>query len=264
MNSDAVIPTPNNPIAISQDGARKLWDSSSWAMKVTRAAFHGQTLVQLGWVFALSLLCGTVEAGTPSCSDLSPSERRAVSSYALSANPDVFRLQPTNDPRLASQANHPAMEWAHRPFSAQIERAARLHDVDPELIHAIIDVESGYNPKAVSLQGARGLMQVMPGTARRYGVTNIHHPECNIRAGAAYLRNLLDLFGNDVSLALAAYNAGENAVIRHGRRVPPYKETRRFVPKVVNHYARLKTSRSSNHATKRYPPPRTLEASGKE
>jgi soluble lytic murein transglycosylase-like protein len=100
----------------------------------------------------------------------------------------------------------------------------------------VITAESGYNAAAVSRAGAQGLMQLMPQTAKRYEVADSFDPEQNIRGGARYLRDLLDLFGNDLELAIAAYNAGENAVLRHGRKVPPYRETLAYVPKVIGLY----------------------------
>ena len=120
-----------------------------------------------------------------------------------------------------------------------VAEAARQATVDPRLLHAVIAVESGYNPQALSIKGAIGLMQLMPGTVRRYGVGDARDPLQNILAGARYLRDLLKLFNNDVSLALAAYNAGENAVLRHGSRIPPYRETAAYVPKVLAIYRKL-------------------------
>jgi soluble lytic murein transglycosylase-like protein len=119
-----------------------------------------------------------------------------------------------------------------------VQEAARTYELEPALLHAVISVESGYNPKAKSRKGASGLMQLMPDTARRYGVADIFDPAQNVRAGARYLRDLLRMFNNDMKLALAAYNAGENAVIRHGR-IPPYQETVAYVPKVLAFYKKL-------------------------
>ena len=132
-----------------------------------------------------------------------------------------------------------ALPFGQRPFHDSVLRASRDTGVDAKLLHAVITVESGYNQRAVSPKGATGLMQLMPMTARRYGTVNLLDPGENIRAGARYLRDLLALFDNNLELALAAYNAGENAVIRHGRRLPPYAETRRYVPLVVAHYRRM-------------------------
>lgn len=132
-----------------------------------------------------------------------------------------------------------ALPFGQRPFHDSVLRASSDTGVDAALLHAVITVESGYNQGAVSPKGATGLMQLLPSTARRYGTVNLLDPGENIRAGARYLRDLLAMFDNNLELALAAYNAGENAVIRHGRRLPPYAETRRYVPLVVAHYQRL-------------------------
>jgi soluble lytic murein transglycosylase-like protein len=119
--------------------------------------------------------------------------------------------------------------------------AARAFSLEPALIHAVISAESGYNPLARSAKGAKGLMQLMPGTAKRYGVDNPLDPEQNIHGGAAYLSYLLKLFGNDLNLALAAYNAGEGTVMEYGNRIPPYQETKQYVPKVLSYYKKYKT-----------------------
>ncbi|HWW03795.1 lytic transglycosylase domain-containing protein [Collimonas sp.] len=121
-------------------------------------------------------------------------------------------------------------------FKALVEEAARQHGLDPNLLHAMIRVESGYNPRALSAKGARGLMQLMPETARRFGVSDAFNPRENVRAGAEYVQWLLKLFQGDVELALAGYNAGEQAVIRAGYRIPSYGETQKYVPKVLAHY----------------------------
>lgn len=118
-------------------------------------------------------------------------------------------------------------------FAPIVEEAARAHQVDPALLHAVITAESGYNPGAVSHKGAVGLMQLMPETARRYGVENSLDPAQNIQGGTRYLSDLLQMFNNNIELAVAAYNAGENAVIRHGYTIPPYRETLAYVPKVL-------------------------------
>lgn len=114
----------------------------------------------------------------------------------------------------------------------EIEAAARRGRVSEALLVAVIMVESGGNPGAVSPAGARGLAQLMPGTARRYGVRNIFDPAQNVMGSAAYLSDLIQMFKGDLVLALAAYNAGEHAVLRH-KGVPPYRETRAYVPKVL-------------------------------
>jgi soluble lytic murein transglycosylase-like protein len=129
---------------------------------------------------------------------------------------------------------------ARSKFSGHILAAARATQVDPALISAVISVESGYNPSARSSAGAVGLMQLMPETARRYGVRNRLDPAQNIHGGARYLRDLKVLFGGNLQLVLAAYNAGEGAVMKYGRRIPPYPETVAYVPKVLGHYRKYR------------------------
>lgn len=123
-------------------------------------------------------------------------------------------------------------------FAFLIAHAAADTGLPEGLLHAVIKTESNYNPDAVSRKGAVGLMQLMPETARRYGVEDPRDPLANVLGGARYLRNLLALFGDDIPLALAAYNAGPAAVTRHGRALPPYAETRRYVPRVLDIYRR--------------------------
>jgi len=125
-----------------------------------------------------------------------------------------------------------------------IQTASKAYGVDASLVHAVISAESAYNPNAVSRTGAMGLMQLMPDTARRYGVQNMMDPTENIHGGVRYLRDLLDLFKGRLDLAIAAYNAGENAVIRSGRKIPPYAETRHYVPKVLGFYHTFQKTQS--------------------
>jgi soluble lytic murein transglycosylase-like protein len=117
--------------------------------------------------------------------------------------------------------------------------AATRHGVEPLLLFSVMHQESAFNSQAVSPKGARGLMQLMPATAARFGVRNIYDPEQNIHAAAQYLRFLLDLFDGDVSLALAGYNAGEGAVKKYGYAVPPYPETINYVRKIKRRYISL-------------------------
>jgi soluble lytic murein transglycosylase-like protein len=119
-----------------------------------------------------------------------------------------------------------------------IDTVAKQLHLHPGLLHAVVMVESAYDPKAISKKGARGLMQLMPATANRYGVVDSYDPSQNLRGGAEYLRDLLKLFEFDIKLALAAYNAGENAVIKYGKTIPPYRETQNYVKKVLNEFER--------------------------
>ena len=130
---------------------------------------------------------------------------------------------------------------AHKRYADMIARVAHEQKLDPALLHAVVTVESAYNSQAKSPKGATGLMQLMPATAKRYGVTDLLNPLENLRAGARYLRYLLALFNNNLRLVLAAYNAGEGAVIRFGNRIPPYPETLAYVPRVLQHYENYRT-----------------------
>jgi len=134
-------------------------------------------------------------------------------------------------------------------YASQIQAAAMANNVEAALIRAVISVESGYNPAAVSSAGAVGLMQLMPETAKRYNVTDRHDPEQNIHAGAQYLHDLLLMFNYDLRLTIAAYNAGEQAVMKYGNRIPPYRETLAYVPKVMKFYKRY----SAAYATAEVP-----------
>lgn len=123
-----------------------------------------------------------------------------------------------------------------RKYSDLVAKAADRHQVDAKLLHAVIQAESAYDASAISSAGAVGLMQLMPATARRYGVTNRRDPDQNIEGGTRYLKYLLQLFDSNLKLAVAAYNAGENAVIKYNRSVPPYPETRNYVKQVLALY----------------------------
>ena len=118
--------------------------------------------------------------------------------------------------------------------------AGRRHSVDPLLLYSIMHQESTFKPRAMSHKGARGLMQLMPGTAARFGVTSIWDPKQNIEGGTRYMRWLLDKFNGNVSLALAGYNAGEGAVMKYGNRIPPYSETQEYVRRISKRYALIR------------------------
>ena len=141
-----------------------------------------------------------------------------------------FRPSSTND-----RPGPPVSVHAAR-YRSLIDSTARAVGIEPELLHAVITVESGYDSLARSPKGALGLMQLMPATAVRYAVGNPHDPAQNLNAGARHLRYLLVEFNNDLGLALAAYNAGEGAVRKHGNCIPPYPETRAYVRRVLAFY----------------------------
>lgn len=149
----------------------------------------------------------------------------------------AFDPHAVSRPVSSRSASSPPLAIAPR-LQHLIEQAGQISGVDANLLRAVIRVESGYNPRAVSRAGAVGLMQLMPLTARRFGVHDRFDPEQNLRGGAAYLAWLMQRFSGDLELVLAAYNAGEGAVRRHGNQIPPYAETRAYVNKVLHHYGR--------------------------
>ncbi len=124
-------------------------------------------------------------------------------------------------------------------YDAIIEKAAVSASVESNLLRAVIVVESGFNSRAVSKRGAVGLMQLMPATATRFGVSDRYDPRENVHGGARYLKFLMDRFGQNIRLALAAYNAGESAVDRNGGQIPPFEETMAYVPRVMKIYRQL-------------------------
>jgi soluble lytic murein transglycosylase-like protein len=121
-------------------------------------------------------------------------------------------------------------------FAELIQQAAYRHNVDAKLVHAVIQTESAYNSSAQSPKGAVGLMQLMPDTARRFGVSDRNDPDQNIDGGTRYLKHLINMFNPNLDLAVAAYNAGENAVIRYNNSIPPYPETQNYVKQVLALY----------------------------
>jgi soluble lytic murein transglycosylase-like protein len=151
-------------------------------------------------------------------------------------------------PRVVNAAG-PVAEPAAPPagIDEAVARIAAEHSLSPQLIHSVIKVESNYNTHAISSKGALGLMQLIPATARRFGVTDVFNPVQNIQGGAKYLRYLLDLYHNNFPLALAAYNAGEAAVARYGG-VPPFAETRNYLILVGRRLAEAKKAEAANAA----------------
>lgn len=133
-------------------------------------------------------------------------------------------------------------------YDALVIKSAAKYGVDPNLVMAVMHQESGFNPRARSYKGASGLMQLMPATARRFGVDNIYDPAQNIDGGTRYLRFLLDTFDGDVELALAGYNAGENAVVHSGYQIPRYRETQNYVRVISAKYGKTKSGRGKTLA----------------
>lgn len=162
-----------------------------------------------------------------------PRSREVNLLYVRSYLVPSARLSPTSSKKSTLKKHRKYRQYA--PLIKVVAQNARLH---PALLHAIVEVESAYNPTAISPSGAVGLMQLMPATAKRYKVKDRTDPTSNLKGGARYLRDLLTLFNDNLSLALAAYNAGENAVKRYGNQIPPYRETRNYVRKVKRLYRR--------------------------
>ena len=142
----------------------------------------------------------------------------------------------TGRPKATARDSLAAMRERRKRLTGLIEEAAQATSLPPALIHAVVRAESAYRADAVSSKGAVGLMQLMPATAERYGVTDREDPVQNLNGGTRYLRDLLQMFDRDLQLALAAYNAGENAVIRYGNAIPPFAETQDYVRKVIRFY----------------------------
>ena len=163
------------------------------------------------------------------------SGRLVMSDRKLDANANTYENTYATD-RAADDvviSTRPQASDAERArYEPLIQEHARRNDLRPSLVRAVIQVESGFNPRATSPKGAMGLMQLMPATARELQVNNAYDPRENIRGGTIYLRRLIDKYHGNEELALAAYNAGSGAVDRYGKTIPPYRETREYVKKV--------------------------------
>jgi soluble lytic murein transglycosylase-like protein len=165
----------------------------------------------------------------------------SYSSHRRDARDRLFIRGETVAASRSSGTRNPAVagrQHDRRHLAPLIEHYARIHDVPPVLVAAVVSVESGFNTHAVSPKGATGAMQLMPATAARYGATDPGDPEQNIDVGVRHLKDLLHRYQGNVALALAAYNAGQGAVTRHGARIPPYRETMLYVPAVLAAAAR--------------------------
>jgi soluble lytic murein transglycosylase-like protein len=187
---------------------------------------------------AAALACGA-PAPAQIYTGTSGSGAVVLSNFQTNETPDVVIEAPPSAQALAAVTSAmvtPAPKDDAQPavrLDPIIQKVAQETSMSPHLLHAVIAVESGYDSKAVSRKGALGLMQLMPQTAQRFGVRNAMDPTENVRGGALYLKWLLDYFNGDLRLALAGYNAGEVEVVKAGYRIPPFKETRDYVPKVL-------------------------------
>jgi soluble lytic murein transglycosylase-like protein len=155
------------------------------------------------------------------------------------ADRELFRPVGYSGPSMSANNGMKGFTTGNALYDSYIVDSSRRYGIDPLLIYAQMHQESSFKLKALSHKGASGLMQLMPATARRLGVTNIYDPKQNIEGGVKYMRMLLDMFGQDVNLALAGYNAGEGAVMKYGRNIPPYNETREYVRRISARYASI-------------------------
>ena len=174
------------------------------------------------------------EEGVLHLSNKKPSEKKdnILLLYSRSYKIETYTPPPTLPPVL----HLPRGKAKKTSYDSIIVNAAARYGLHPALIHAVIKAESNYRPSVVSPKGATGLMQLMKGTAKRYGVKDRTDPSENIDGGTHYLSDLLNMFNQNMELALAAYNAGENAVKRYNNQIPPYKETQNYVKKVMGYY----------------------------
>jgi soluble lytic murein transglycosylase-like protein len=192
----------------------------------------------------LTLLAGALLlAGRVACADIFAfTDDHGIVHYTNVPNDTRYRIvlaaPRTGDLAASVPVGQGVLQKSER-YAPLIEAAARASSIEPALVKAVMVAESGGDPKALSRRGARGLMQLMPDTARRYGVRDVFDPEQNIKAGSQYLRDLSDRYRNDLELVLAAYNAGPSAVDGHGGRIPPLRETLDYVPRVLRIYQRL-------------------------
>ena len=180
------------------------------------------------------------------CAGAASLHAQSISAYVDSQGRIVFNNDPVPAPKpppsLAGAPNSLSAPPAY--IHGLIEQTADQHQMDRDLIRAVVQVESNYNPLAVSPKGAMGLMQLIPGTARRFGVANVFDPAQNLDGGTRYLKYLMEMFDGDLELSLAAYNAGENAVARR-RSVPPIPETRNYLRKINAIYPLRRPSRAA-------------------
>src|SRR5580692_3361680 len=188
----------------------------------------------------LTLMLGAASAGAHS-KIYTYLDSDGVRHYTDVPDDNRYKLLALSNHDITESGDHynPAVLARATQYDAIIENAAVSSAVEANLLRAVIVVESGFNSRAVSKRGAVGLMQLMPATANRFGVSNLYDPKQNIRAGALYLKFLMDRFGQNVRLALAAYNAGEDAVDRNGGQIPPFSETMAYVPRVLKIYRML-------------------------
>lgn len=207
------------------------------AEEVVRTPSNNGVYDQPAWIYLKG--GARVEADSASQSPAGVWYKRGAMSIFIDAA-RVDRVAVEDPATVAEAGKKKASGWStgRSGLDSLIRQNGSKYNVDPYLIFLVMEQESHFNTHAVSPKGARGLMQLMPGTAARFGVRQSHDPAQNISGGTRYLRELLNRFNNRVDLVLASYNAGEGAVAKFGNRVPPYQETRNYVKKISYHYKR--------------------------
>jgi soluble lytic murein transglycosylase-like protein len=218
-------------------GVQKI--TKHWGTNVTKLVFMvglAASFLSFGQLAQAQIFGGVSDSGAVVLSNIATDEARTVvvtASYLLAPVSSKTMEAAGSAAKSSRSRTASAPPKAFQPFILEASLASRL---PIELIHAVISAESSYNPHALSGKGAQGLMQLMPATARRFGSTNSLDPRDNILTGSRYLRWLMDYFNQDIELAVAAYNAGEGAVVRAGHKIPPYPETQKYVPKVLQYF----------------------------
>ncbi len=208
--------------------------------KIASALVLGITLSSSA-LTALADLYGYVdESGRTHISDQKLNERYQL--FQRAATAPATPAAPVASAQATATLDQPLPKInsaVRKKYAPLVNRVAQRYKVEAALIHAVISAESAYDPRAVSPRGASGLMQLMPDTAGQYGVANIYDPRENVIAGTKHLRYLMKVFDNDIELALAAYNAGHNTVLKYGA-IPPFPETRNYVPRVLGYYRKYR------------------------
>jgi soluble lytic murein transglycosylase-like protein len=190
------------------------------------------------------------QAKAPSASPKSSAKRVRLTARSLAPTLPASEVVPEVRPRalMAVGKSLDGFSTGDAMIDSLIVDSGTRHGVDPVLLYAIMHRESSFKRRAISYKGARGLMQLMPATAARFGVRDIFDPRQNIEAGTRYMRFLLNFFGGDVRLALAGYNAGEGAVLKYGRRIPPYNETQEYVKRIWQRYTMMRDPQTARLA----------------
>ena len=183
----------------------------------------------------------------PALKKISKSTRQTAAASTTPA-PNVRLTSMTVGPNMGLGASLRGFTTGNEQIDSYVTDAAKRNGIDPLLIYSVMHQESSFKSRAISPKGARGLMQLMPGTAVRFGVTNIFDPQQNIEGGSRYMKFLLDRFDGDLSLALAGYNAGEGAVEKYGFRIPPYAETQEYVRRISQRYNILRDPNAALYA----------------